>query len=112
MASSNSIQLFQFIKKFGQTIGICTPRSNRNRYALNSKNWIFAIFTAQYAMATVAFIVYDAKSVVELGIALVQLNNTIISMLVYFIINWKMDDILKFCESCERFIEKSKQNLE
>lgn len=108
MTGGNSIRLFQRMQQYCQTIGIPMLHTNQNRHSLNTKNFIFAICLAQGAMASAAFLVSDAKSMSEYGATFFSLICVIKATLDYFILNWKLDDVLKFIKTCERFIEKSK----
>lgn len=61
------------------------------------------ICAAQYAMVLVTFLVYDAKSMGEYG-------TVAEAMPAYFIMLWKLENILKLIENCEGFIEMSEKN--
>lgn len=80
--------------------------TNPNHYTLNSINVIFIIGFAEYTTASVAFLVYDAKSMGEYGIVFFTLLAVIEATVGYFITIWELEDILKFIENCEKFIEK------
>lgn len=108
MAGRKSIKLFQFHQKVCQTIGIYTTGLNEKRYQLISIRLICVISLIQLAMATAAFLSYDAKSMGEFGIGFYALITTIHGMIAYMIVISKMDDVLKYVKNCEEFIEKSK----
>lgn len=106
--AGGSFQLFQFTQKYCQAIGIHVPKSNDNRSRFNSKNLVFVLCLAQYGMASVTSLVYNAKSMGEYGIVFLILIDIIDSAAAYFIIVWKLEDMLKFIGNCEGFVEKRK----
>lgn len=108
---SSTIKMFQFNQKFCQIIGIKLPKTNGNRYTFEPVHLIFVICLTLFAMTLLAFLVYDAKSMVEYGIIFLMLITIILTLVVYFITIWRMKDILKFTENCETFIERSKPNV-
>lgn len=108
MAGRNSIKLFQFNQKYCEAIGIFLPRSNYTRYKLIVLNLIFIFSSAEFAMTSAAFLVYDATSMGEYGITFLILIGIMKAVVDYYAILWKLADFFKFIESCEAFIGKSK----
>lgn len=104
---AGSIKLFQFNKRFCQTIGIFVPQTDYDRSIKTSKNVIFVVCVVQFALASIAFLLYDAKSMGEFGEIFFMVICSIEAMCSYFINVWNFEDILKFIENCEAFIEKS-----
>lgn len=100
-----SIKLFQFNQKFCQTMGIKLSRSNKNRYVF--EHVIFVIFETLFAITLVAFLLYDAESMGEYGATFFTLITIMLAFVIYFVMVWKIQNIMKFTENCERFIEKS-----
>lgn len=111
MDGRNLIKLFQFNQKYCETIGIRLLASNQSHYRLNSKNLILIFFVVQFAIASAAFVVYDAESMGEYGVTFFVFIATVISMVDYSITIWKREFISTFTENCEVFIEKSKLDL-
>lgn len=107
MASRHSIKLFQFNKKFCQTAGIFVRRSNQSRCTFLVVKLALVICMAQYAIATAAFIVYDAKSMDEYTATIFILLSAINTASDYSFTVCKMEHISKFTENCEALIEKS-----
>lgn len=103
MAGGNSMKLFQFNRKYCQTIGIKSPQSN----TFNAINWIFVVCVAQFALTSAAFMLFDANSMGEYGVTFVAVVCAVEAMAIYTIIIWKLEDISKFIEKCEAFIEDS-----
>lgn len=106
MAGGNSIKLFQFNQKYFQAIGI-ELKWTKNCHALKLINWIFIISLIQLAMVVGAFLMYDANSIGEYGIALILLVTIVETGIAYLNTIWKMEHILQFTENCEVFIENS-----
>lgn len=109
--AGGSIKLFQFTQNYCKAIGIRAQRSNRNCGTLNSKNWIFVVCSTQYGIATVAYLLYDAKSMCDYGVIFYTVFSIVLGFLTYFATVWKRKDIQQFTENCEAFIEKRKQIL-
>lgn len=108
MVNDSEIKLFQFNQKFCQMVGIGVRQMNKMcRYKVRAINTMFAISSVQFAMAALAFLLYDATSKGEYGACTFANLNTIEAVVDYFIMIWKAEEILKFIETCERFIEKS-----
>lgn len=105
--AGRSIKLFQFNQEFCQTIGIELPQSNRNRYKRKAINLILIVCLVQYATATAGFLVYDAKSMGEYSVTFFAMICIIEALIDYLIIIWKLEDISKFIENCEKLIGKS-----
>lgn len=108
MAGRNSLELFQFPQKVCQTIGIDTTGSNEKRFQLISMQSFCIISLIQLAMATAAFLAYDAKLMAEFGIGFYVLITTIHGIITYMTVVSKTDDILNYVNNCKRFIENSK----
>lgn len=108
MADSDSLKLFQFNQQFCQIIGIKLLESNEDQYRFKSIHFVFIIFETIFAMALFAFLLYDAESTAQYGIIFYSSITIISALSVYFLMVWKVKDILKFIEICEEFIGKSK----
>lgn len=112
MACVDSIKLFQFNQKYCELIGIKLPRSNQQHTALNCKNFIFIICSTQLAIALFGFLLTDAKSMDEYAVIFFTLTDLIQTMVAYFVLIWKLENVSKFIENCEQFIEKSMWELQ
>lgn len=108
MADPNSTKLFQFNQKYGQMIGIELSQPSKNRYAFNSTQLFLLISSTQFAMALLAFLVYDAETMAEYGITFVALITIIQAMVTYLNNISKLEYTLKFIENCQHFIENRK----
>lgn len=105
MVSSN--QLFQFIQKTHQAIGIHPSQSEQKQCSINLKNKIFLFVNAENTVTTIAFIVFDAKSIIDYGIAFFVMSTTINITIIHSLFTWQVENTLKFFENCEEFIEMS-----
>lgn len=107
--ASNSIKLFQFSQKYCETFGIQLPvKSNEKRCIFKAIRWILDIFLLIFWVTSLAFMVYDAKSMVEYGMTLFTMITITLALVIYLITIWQIEEILKFVETCESFINKRK----
>lgn len=104
---ANSIQVFRFIQKIHQDIGIFPSPPNQKQCALNSKNTFFLFALAQYGLTVVAYSVFDAKMMVDYAFGFIALVSIVNSILIYLLFIWQQEYTVKFIENCDRFIEKS-----
>ena len=88
-------------------MGIYSSQLIQNHSLLNKKQLNF-ISHAQYFVTTVAFFSFDAKILLEYAIAFFTFSITAAAMCFFSIKVWQIENILKFIENCEGFIEKSK----
>lgn len=111
MAGGDSIKLFQFIQKYYRAIGIHKPESNQvDRQSFNSINWFFFLNVIPMLIATTAFFLYKAESMFEYGLSVYYVFSLTFGEIFYVLPIWQTENLSKFIENCERFIEKSKQN--
>lgn len=99
------IKLFQRFQKFHQMriIGISSFQANSN-----SRKTFGLIFFGQFTVTTVAFLVFDAKSLFDYGFGFFTVITAINFNIMYLIFIWEFENTYKFIGNCERFIEKSK----
>lgn len=105
---AGSIKIFQLFRKCHQTIGIHPPQPNQKQPLINWIKWIFVICLAQLMFATAAFMVFEAKSMFDYGLAFLLSIAIINSLVVYLIFIWQTENIVKFIGNCEDFIVESK----
>lgn len=105
---TGSIKLFQHIQKFHQIVGIHSSQSNQKQWSAILGKTIFLISSAQLTFTIVAFLLFDAKSMFDYGLAfyilIALINNT--GNYLFFI--WRSENTFKFIENCVGFIEKRK----
>lgn len=111
MAGGSTVKLFQFNQNYCQRVGICAKRSNPNPKSTKRINLIFITVSAQFALASLAFLVYDAKTMGEHCIAFYTFICITEALTAYSILIWKVDEMANFIANCEAFIEKSKCHL-
>lgn len=108
MTAGNSIKLFQFVQKYYRAIGIHPPESNKNdRQMLNSKNWLFILCAAPMLISTTAFLLYQAKTMFDIGLSIYYSTCLIFGVVSYLIIIRQMKMLCDLIENCETFFEKS-----
>lgn len=106
---TNSIKIFQFIQKYYRAIGIYQSKSN-NRFGstFNAKNVLFFIFILPYIVSLTAFLLFQVKAMLDIGISVFILISMISTIFFYIIPVFHMENTSMFVENCERFIEGSK----
>lgn len=109
---AGSIKLFQFFQKFQQTMGICPSQPNQNEYFITARKMCVFFCNTQITLTMIAFLVFETVSMFEFGFTFFLTNGMINSIVVYIISAWQVENTLKFIESCEGFIAKSKRNAE
>lgn len=106
-AMAGSIQLFQSIQKYFQTIGICPSDSSK----LDSFNWriFLALFCyAQQIASASVFFICQAKSVLDYGCSFYTSISMTYCVYYFVILIRQKPQILELIESCEAFIEHRK----
>lgn len=111
MAGNDKIKFFQFIQKIYQEIGIHPRRSNQKRNAINWKKWLNLFCLAQFFITSAAYLLFDAKSMIEYGMAFFTCATVVASTIIYLVLFWQMKNTLDYIERCERFVEKSESVL-
>lgn len=107
-----TIKLFQFIQKFHKIIGIYPSQAKRKQCPINLTQTIFLICSAQIMFTSAAFSVFEAKSMIDYGFGFYMLISIINIIVIYLVFIWQSQNTLKFIETCEEFIEKSKYCFE
>lgn len=108
ITTAGSIKLFQYYQKFNQAVGIYSRQSDQNSNSINSKNVILIVSIAQFFVSSTAFLLFDAKSILDYGISVSALLVEISVTVYMLILIYQMEKTLKFIENCEQFLEKSK----
>lgn len=67
----------------------------------------FLICTAQLILTTTAFLVFEAKSMLEFGFTFYMLITEINCVVIYTIFVWQSKNTSKLIENCEVLVEKS-----
>lgn len=109
---SSSVELFQFVRRFHQTIGIYASQSNGNQCSTKSRRTICFISSAQFRITTFGYLPFEASTMFEYGFGFFALVGSINCLVIYSIFIWQSENTLKFIESCEGFIRKSEHHSE
>lgn len=104
---AESIKLFQFLQKFHQIIGIYPHQSNQKQRSTNWTKIVFLISFTEFLFTTIAFLLFEAKSMFDYGLVFYLLVSLINDSATYLILIWQSKNTLKFIENCVGFIEKS-----
>lgn len=105
------IKVFEFFQQFHQTIGIYGSESNQKQCSINRRNALFVFCASEFIFTSVAFLVFEAKSMFDYGFGIFALLVVLNSTIIYFLFIWKLEMTLKFVQNCEGFIEKSVYNI-
>lgn len=105
---AESIELFQFIRRVYQIVGIIPSYSNPKWFLIESRKMIFLLGLTQYLISTAAYLIFEAKSMIEYAISFLFLIFVIDSVILYVIHIGQIENILKFIGNCEQFIKSSK----
>lgn len=105
---AGSIKSFQFFQKFQRIIGICSSQPEQKQWPLIVRRTILLMAHAVYVLPTVAYSVLEADSFFEYGFDFFVIITIINSIVVYLIFIRESVNILKFIQSCDEFIGKSK----
>lgn len=111
MAGNDEIKLFQFIQKTYKNIDIHQSEPNGNRSPLNLKNVFILFCHAQFFISSTTYILFNAKSMIEYGMAFFICTSIVASGTVYLVLTWQIKITLNYIENCERFIEKSEYTI-
>lgn len=106
--SERSVKLFNFLQKYYRTVGIHSPQSNQIRCPFNWKNVFFVICLVKSISTTTAYLLFQAETIIDIGISIFFLACLILGLTLYLIPIWQMGNITEFIESCETFIATSK----
>lgn len=110
MVSHRTIQLFQTVKGFYNTMGIYSPQTDQ----ILPFNWKLLFFLwnmIQAFIGMIAYILFESSSSAELGLLCFGLICFIYSFSELLISLWRIPEILKFIELCEQFVEKRKLGI-
>lgn len=108
MAGANvAIKLFGFIKKTYENIGIFRPQLSQNNKLINFKTGLILVGEAQFFTSAVAYLLFEANSIVEYGMVFFTCTSTCLSITKYLLLSWQMTNIFNYIGNCEQFIEKS-----
>lgn len=112
MASGDSIELFQFIKKYYDAIGINKPESNHlDWHFFNSTNWILILSAISMLISSIAFLLFQAKTTYDFGWSFLYSLCLFFGGIFYVIFSFQIKNISIFIKSCEIFIQNSKLML-
>lgn len=110
---TSSIRVFQFIRNFHQTIGIYYPsQPNQKQISLNLENNVFFFSFTHYTLTEVAFLVFEANSIIDYAFGFIPLCSAFVGFLIYILFMWQLENTFKFFENCEKFIEKRRYQIE
>lgn len=104
---ATSIKLFQFNQKYGRIIGMESSQLNSAGSTISVKNVLFFVSEAQFIVALSAFMVFEAKSMLDFGTTFFATSSTVLGVFLCLIYVLQMKNYSAFIGNCERFIGKS-----
>lgn len=109
------MKVLQSICKFYENVGIKPPQPNKY-YSFQWKHLICLLFLIQLFCTATAFILFEAKSVVEYAEAFFPSSTEVAAVICLTVSISKISTSLQLIEKFQEFIEKSKlkvlQNLQ
>lgn len=107
---AGSVKLFQFFQRIHQIIGVSPshPIRKDQETILCLTRTIVLLCCAQIVLTLAAFLAFESKSMFDFVFAFYVLITLINGMVIYSVFIWESENTLKFIESSEGFIEKSK----
>lgn len=102
--SGDKIKLFKFIQKTYHGIGIFSPKSNQIPSSINSKNWLNLFCHMEFLISSIAYLLFEANSMIEYGLAFYICTTVLTSLIFYLIPLGESENILNFIQNCEQFI--------
>lgn len=108
LSSSDTMIFFQSIRKFYQTLGVCSLQFNKT-YSFNGRI-VFFYFTAIVVwISEICFCLFEAKSVIDYGKSSYALTIQLTIFWEFSTTIWQISNISSLIEKYEMFIEKSKR---
>lgn len=107
MANQIKIQTFQSLRKYFQTLGTLSPKSE-NRHPFNLRNTFVLFCYFQMFASVLAFTMFKATTVVEFGLNYYGYMTEVLCAFVILTQIYRMVDILELIGKCEQFMQKSK----
>lgn len=95
--------MFQTVRKSFHQMGIDSP------FSFNFRNLFLLLALFQAVVTSFIYILLEAKSMPEYGIAFYSCVTALAAMTVFLIDIWKFSDFSKLFAKYEMFIEKSKR---
>lgn len=105
----NQSNCFNSFKTFSVQLASIGPKQIDGHF-FNSTNWIFILSGTPMLLSSLAFFVYQAKTAFDFGLSFYYSSCLIFGGIFYIIYIWKVENISKFIENCETFIEQRKLN--
>lgn len=105
------MKLLRSVRKYFETIGIHSLHPNRRVSPINWISFVYFIAVAQVIIARGAFIILEAKTAVEYGLAFYTFVCGLATVAAISIIIWKNEKMFNLLLDLEKFIEKSKSRI-
>lgn len=104
---AHTIKLFQFTRKYWQTVGVSTSRTQPNP-KLNSKNGLILFMCAQCFVAILAYSAFESHSMYELCATFYTCTSLFAVLFNYVTCIYRTKQIFRSIKMLEGFVEKRK----
>lgn len=105
---SGSIQLFQSVQEYYQTLGILPNSQSNRKFSVTFPKLIPIFFLSMSCISSSAFLLFEAKTTSEYGGAFYAFISELCILYIFFVQVWQMPNTLQLVANFEKFIEKSK----
>lgn len=106
---AKKIKLFFIAQQMYAIQGICPSAQLNEPLSMNYKILRVLLAMAMIVTASLTFFTFDAKSVMDFGMAVSDSNLELLGVFNFIVNMIQMPNIVKLIENCEKFIEKSKR---
>lgn len=107
MANRHKIKLFESLLSYFQILGTFSPESIENR-RFNPRNVFVLFIYIQLIVTAFAYTLFKAQNPIEYGLNFYGYVTQSLCTFVVLLQMYRMLDILKFIENCEKFIARRK----
>lgn len=107
MADQSRIKLFQSLRKYLQTLGTFSPKSEKKRSFIPENIFVQFCYIQMFA-SVLAFTIFKANTVVDFCLNYYAYTTELLCIFTVASQLYQMDNISKLIRNCEEFIEKSK----
>lgn len=104
---AGQVKLFQMLQNIYFNLGIFYPSQSNQNHSINSRKLFFLISYVQMLVLSFEFLLFEAKSIPELGISFYSTVTELGCLINFLMIKWKIPEIFDLIGKFEKFIEKS-----
>lgn len=106
VCDKEKMELFQFVKKCYQTIGICNPPQSNDRRIMLKKYFFISSMTLMF-MSNIGYFFYEASTIAAYGNSFFISCSELLTLIAYLICAWQISYITQLIDSYQAFLEES-----